>query len=86
MTCTGGSFGFSSQEFCSEEARGPHPSGKNIPEDPAGGLLCMKTSEFEKTSSSIELTRELEGEQDLDFGKEVVQVKIDSFWVVKEEV
>ena len=68
MTCTGGSFGFSSQEFCSEEARGPHPSGKNILEDPAGGLTCVKTSESENTSSCIELARELEGEQDLDFG------------------
>ena len=68
MTCIGGGFGFSLQEFCSEEARGPHPSGKNIPEDAAGGLTCVKTSESEKTSSCIELTKELDGEQDLDLG------------------
>ena len=36
--------------------------------DPAEGLTCLKTSESEKTSSCIELTRELEGEQDLDLG------------------
>ena len=68
MTCTGGGFGLCLQEFCSEEARGPDPSGKNIPEDPAWGLICVKTSESEKTSSCIELTRELDGEQDLDLG------------------
>ena len=68
MTCTGGGFGFSLQEFCDEEARGLHLLGMNIPEDPAGGLTCMKTSESEKTSSCIELTRELDGEQDLDLG------------------
>ena len=68
MTCIGGGFGFSLQEFCNEEARGPHPSGKNIPEDPAWGLICEKTSESEKTSSCIEFTMELEGEQDLDLG------------------
>ena len=64
MDCTGGVIGFSLWESCSEEARGPHPSGKNILEDATGGL----TSESEKTSSCIELTRELEGEQDLDLG------------------
>ena len=68
MACTGRGSGFSLQEFCGEEAKGPHPSGKDIPEDPAGGLPCVKTSESEKTSSCIELTRELEGEQDLDLG------------------
>ena len=68
MTCTGGGFGFSLQEFCIEEARGSRPLGKNIPEDPVGGLTCVKTSESRKTSSCIELTRELDGEQDVDLG------------------
>ena len=47
---------------------GPHPLGKNILEDATGGLTCLKISESEKTSSCIELTRELEGEQDPDLG------------------
>ena len=68
MVCTGRAVGFSIWEFCSEDARGLHPSGKNILEDAAGGLTCLKISESEKTSSCIELTRELEGEQDLDLG------------------
>ena len=47
MVCTGTAVGFSLWEFCNEDAMGPHPLGKNILEDAAGGLTCLKTSEFQ---------------------------------------